>query len=356
MDKCIKELFTALHSHPELSGNENATKAILIGFLSAHTDLTLHDMGAWLWSIHSEECADDTIAFRADMDAIKGKDGCAFHGCGHDGHMTTMCALAREISGRTLGKNIIFIFQPSEENGQGAAIIAPHLASLGIKHIYGFHNIPGHKAGRALVRCGTFACASKGLTLTYSGRQSHAAYPETGANPSFAIAQTVSEIQRIRNSSEYKALVLATIVHISVGEENAFGVNAGHGTLSVTIRAELEEELSLLQSRITAAALSACEADGIELSCEEFDVFPETANSRAEYDRVCRAFDSVCEDYEVLSVPMRWSEDFGHYLKVTDGFFFGIGSGESQPALHTDEYSYNTDMIEKSVGLLLSLI
>lgn len=356
MDNQIKALFEELHSHPELSGNECETRSILHVFLSVNTDLALHDTGAWLYGVHHEGDNLETIAFRADMDAIKGNDGTPFHGCGHDGHMATMCALALEISSKKLGKNVVFIFQPSEEDGKGAVQIAPHLKELGINRIYGFHNIPGYRLGMPLLREGTFACASKGLTLHFAGRQSHAAYPETGANPAFAIAETVSAIDTILKSDRFSAMVLATIVNITVGEKNAFGVNAGQGSLSLTIRAEREADLDLLQKMLTETAEKACARDKISLSYEVFDEFPETYNAGEYYEKARENLERRGIGYEILPHPMRWSEDFGHYLKEVGGMFLGIGAGEHHAALHTENYEYDTGMIDKSVKILLSLL
>ena len=48
-------------------------------------------------------------------------------------------------------------------------------------------------------------------------------------------------------NAEYKAPVLATIVEIKVGNRN-FGISAGTGEISMTIRAQYTEDLQKLQT------------------------------------------------------------------------------------------------------------
>jgi metal-dependent amidase/aminoacylase/carboxypeptidase family protein len=37
---------------------------------------------------------------------------------------------------------------------------------------------------------------------------------------------------------------------------------------------------------------------------------------------------------------MRWSEDFGYYLREIRGAFFGIGDGTDYPQLHTEDFQF----------------
>lgn len=352
----INELFERLHQSPELSMCEKNTKRILIDFLRTNTDLETVDMGAWFYALKYSGDSCENIAFRADMDAILSQNGAPFHGCGHDGHCTVLCKLAHDISKQKIEKNIYFIFQPAEENGQGAKLIASHLTKLNISRIYGFHNLPGMELGTVLLKSGTFACASMGLTMRFNGKQSHAAYPEYGINPSFAISKLISNWENITDASKYKAPVLATIVNITVGEHNAFGVNAGNGNLSLTIRGELESDLKALLNNIIDLAQTICNDDGIAFSYEIFDEFPETFNNQLEVKRAAKILAEKGIPFTELQNPMRWSEDFGHYLKHVNGMFFGIGAGIDHPALHTPNYCFNRDITDIAAYVFKLLI
>lgn len=351
MDK-INKLFNLLHSSPELSMNEDKTNQIIFNFLKTNTSLNVYKKEGFVYAVHFEDNNYENVAFRADIDAIKDENGKPFHGCGHDGHTTTLCRLAFLLDNKKLSKNIYFFFQPGEETGEGAILVNRYLQELNISRIYGFHNIPGYKSGLVLLKPGTFACASKGITINFEGKQSHAAYPESGNNPAFAIADVINNFGTLLNKSLYKGLVLATIVNVSVGEKNAFGVNAGNGELSVTIRAEYENELNKIQNNLLDLSSNICEKYGIKMTYNCFDEFPETYNDIHEYNRIKSILLKNQIDYTELESPMRWSEDFGHYLKNTNGIYIGIGSGIDHPDLHTKDFAYNTNIINYSAKVL----
>lgn len=49
-----------------------------------------------------------------------------------------------------------------------------------IAEIYGFHNWSGFPKGAVVLREGVSQCASRGLTITFTGKKSHASIPEQG--------------------------------------------------------------------------------------------------------------------------------------------------------------------------------
>lgn len=220
--------------------------------------------------------------------------------------------------------------------------------------VYGMHNLPGFAKGTVMVRGGTFACASKGLTLRFTGRQCHAAYPETGLNPAYAMAALVTELKALTGPAQGE-LVLCTLVHMRVGER-AFGVSAGDGELALTLRAERLEALDALQERIVNHARELCREQGLGLETAEDDVFPDTRCREADVKRFCASAAAAGLRVERLEKPMRWSEDFGWYLRNRPGVFFGIGAGEEHAALHTPEYEYDDALIGTAVQAFLAAI
>ena len=241
--------------------------------------------------------------------------------------------------GKTLGRNLFFLFQPAEETGEGARRCLPFLQEEGIERIFGFHNIPGFPLGAVLCREGTFACASRGLTIRLTGKQSHAAYPELGANPAFLAAGLLEELPALLAPERWKGLVLATVVQVAVGEK-AFGVSAGEGEVSLTLRAHLGEELEQLQEEIQAYVTREGARQGIASRFVVQDAFPHTASTPALEARLEDAWRRKGLQVLTLEEPMRWSEDFGWYLGQVPGVFFGIGAGEACPGLHTPDYSF----------------
>ena len=86
-----------------------------------------------------------TIAFRSDIDALPSPKG-AEHLCGHDGHMSILLGLIEYIveNKEKLNDNIVFIFQPAEEDTGGAErlVKAGVLKKYNVDEIYGLHIHP----------------------------------------------------------------------------------------------------------------------------------------------------------------------------------------------------------------------
>jgi amidohydrolase len=344
------ELWTALHQNPELSDHEEKTMAILKEYLAQETDLEIHEEDGWMYGIHREQNAADTIAVRADMDAICGREGKPFHGCGHDGHMAMAAGAAASLKGRHIGRNVIFLFQPAEETGQGAKKCLKLFAQEPFAWIAGCHNIPGYPLGTVLLREDTFACASRGMIISLAGRQSHAGYPELGISPAPAAARLIAALPGILKDSGYRDQVLATIISVHIGERN-FGISAGSGEVCLTIRARNDEDLQHLQDLIEQEASAAALADGVGATFSFQDEFPATVNHRPQVAALKASLREAGLSMQMLAEPMRWSEDFGWYLKQKPGVFFGIGSGTDCPGLHRLDYVFPTALLEQGIRI-----
>lgn len=128
LDGHLINLRRDLHHHPEASGQESRTAAVVAGQLRAAglnvtTGIGGHGVVAVLKGRHPGR----TIAYRADLDAISPKDQIeggtqVAHLCGHDLHTTigvgvalTLARLRDSLPGR-----LVFVFQPGEESLAGA--------------------------------------------------------------------------------------------------------------------------------------------------------------------------------------------------------------------------------------------
>ena len=158
-------------------------------------------------------------------------------------------------------------------------------------------------------------------------------------------------MQRIERAPEhYTGMVLCTVIGVQMGEK-AFGAAAADAEVWLTLRAEHEKDLELLRETVWRTAKDLAGADGLGVEMEEQDVFPATEN-----DPGCAAKVMGRCNGKSLEVPMRWSEDFGHYLMKCKGAFFGIGAGEDHAALHTIHYEYPDELLEHTAEVFLWLI
>jgi len=351
MSDAVINLRHILHSCPECSGQEKRTKAILMDFLRQNTTLELHSCGNGFYAAHRErDPSRPSVALRADYDALAMPDGTAAHLCGHDGHAAALCGAAVLSEGNVFHRNIFFLFQPAEEIGTGAAGCTELFDLEDVDEIYGAHNLPGIPVGRITTCPGTFACASRGLTLSFCGKPTHAAYPENGASPAPAVGKLLCELPAAADPTLYSGMTLCTVIGTQMGEK-AFGCAAANAEVWLTLRAEHDHDLTALYERILRLSRSLSEECGLTFSFEIQDVFPATENTPACAQKVL----DLCGG-DVLPVPMRWSEDFGHYLSRCPGAFFGIGAGEQHPHLHTEHYEYPDALLKPTIEAFFQLM
>ncbi|MDD3369911.1 MAG: amidohydrolase [Lachnospiraceae bacterium] len=344
----IQTLWKQLHEQPELSGEENNTKAILKNFLKQNTSFRIEETDSCIYAVYDN--TGERICLRADMDAICNSKGQAFHGCGHDGHSAALAGAALLLEeehrkGETIDKSVIFLWQTAEETGAGARQSTNIIQKEDVQKIYGCHNIPGYPMGEVLLRKDVFACASKGMIISLQGKQSHAAYPEQGINPGYLLGDILCQLKKWCHLPDYRGMVLASIISIQEGNQN-FGVSAGDAELSLTIRGEYLEDLEKLQQTIEEYTHTEALEQGVTVNFRYQDEFPDTVNDNELVEQFENKIAKKGYSYCYLSEPMRWSEDFGWYQKECPGVYFGVGSGEKTPGLHTDEYVYPIELLE----------
>lgn len=371
MDPQTHDLITALrhrlHAHPERSGEEKWTKATLIDFLQAHTRLEVVDCGAWAYAVyHSLSPTREAIAFRADFDALPIADGRSdlpyqsvrpnlSHACGHDGHAAALCGLALYLEATGADRDVYLIFQHAEETGAGGQTCAAFLKTVPVRRVYAMHNMSGFPENSVVVRDGLSQCASEGVTFHFQGARCHASQPEDGRNPALAIAALITASERLIKETTWPGLVLATVVGARIGQGD-FGIAAGEGQLSLTLRAEEESALKQLEALLAAEAERQAETWKLEWQMDRCDIFPETRNDPATAAIVREAAAALGLKTLEPETPWRASEDFGWYTKVCPGAIFYIGNGLDHAPLHTPDYDFNDRILSTIVAMFGKII
>ena len=353
----MKNLRQQLHNIPEPSMLEKKTKKTLIEFLQEETELKIVDCGSWFyaWKKGENKTEQGAIAFRADMDAVSLDGKTVGHFCGHDGHSTILAMTGKKLTGKTPNRDVYLIFQPGEETGEGGAICSTLIKEKGITEIYGLHNIPGYAKGAILLRKGAFACASTGLRIHITGSPTHAAYPENGKNPSETLARLILKVGDLTSQYQNQGKVVQmTVIGVSIGSAS-YGMAASDGEVRFTVRAEKEAEFETYLTEIRKLATKAAEQGGFSLEVEEIERFPATENHAESVEKIGIMAEKLGLPIQELSEPMRWSEDFGYYLRECKGAFFGVGDGEEYPQLHTAEYEFPDEILAIAVKLLFAI-
>jgi metal-dependent amidase/aminoacylase/carboxypeptidase family protein len=153
----IVELRRDLHTHPELSGEEQRTAGLVAERMRAlGLDIRGGVGGHGVIARLSGAYPGRTIGFRADMDAFASSapDPYPFpsttpgvrHICGHDVHTAVAIATAEAMASvrSQLAGTVVFVFQPAEENARGARAMLDDgaLAGASLDAIFAFHTAP----------------------------------------------------------------------------------------------------------------------------------------------------------------------------------------------------------------------
>ena len=349
----VIEIRQWLHDHPQVSGKEILTHDVIVEHLATLHPTKVYDHvgGYGVIAVWNGDGDNPYKAVRVDIDALE-----IGHRCGHDGHTAVGLRLAEMID--TKGKNVIIIFQPEEETGYGARkmIESGILQQYQIKEIYGHHNLPGYPLGMVVMSRDTFAAASVGVIYHFKGREPHASTPEKGLNPGMAVAEMI-ELMNGKNSRQVgvNEFVQSTLICVRVGAE-AFGTSAGEGSVMFTLRAFTNQRMLQLRSEADRSAQAVADKNGLLLEIGERDPFAATENNGLVVDWQASIFEQAGRRVKFIEEPFRWSEDFGEYLKMYRGAFFGVGAGENCYELHHPKYNYPDELIESTAQLFNMII
>ena len=144
-------------------------------------------------------------------------------------------------------------------------------------------------------------------------------------------------------------------MQVDIGER-AFGVAAHKGKLLLTIRGQIEDEMNALRDRIENFAKEQAQQYGLLLETAYHDVFPETYNHGESIEKIRNIADEKGWKTQTLENPIRSSEDFGWYLKKASGALVWMGAGMECTPIHSAEFDYNDNLIERSILFFQSLL
>lgn len=318
-----------------------------------------------------------TVALRADMDAlpIQEETGLPFssrrpgvmHACGHDAHAAMLMGAAQVLQKhrKELRGTVRLLFQPAEEQCEGAKVMLEQGALDGVDAIFGFHigtllgaDIP---SGTVIAPSGCCMAAFDKFTIRVRGRGCHGSTPEKGVDPVNAAAHIVLSLQAIttREISAARSLVL-TIGRIQGGDQ--YNIIPDEVVLEGTIRT-LEDGLRQYAARrIGEVAQAAAAVFGASADCTISWGAPPVLNDPTMAELAAGAAAEVVGPEHVVTripAPNMGGEDFAFYLEQVPGAFLFLSS--SDPAKGTDlphhspRFDVDESVLWKGAALYVSL-
>lgn len=373
MSQTLANLRRELHQHPELSGNEeNTANRIVRELKKCSPDAILEGVGGTgiIARFNSNSgSSGKTILFRAELDAIavqeqtglsySSKNSEVMHACGHDGHMTILTGLAQHLKNEPPRNcNVLLMFQPAEETGQGAGKVLAdsQFQSQKIDRAYALHNLPGFSENTVYAKSGPFAFASVGIDIEFKGSSSHAAYPEQGINPAGDLVEFLKNVEQAgKKFSSGSELGKMTVTYIKMGEP-AFGISPGTAKLGITIRASTDEKLDEGVKEIEYYLKQSKSGFRGKIKSSKTEPFSATINDETGVEIVRSATDRNDIEFKELSKVFPWSEDFGAFRDKCPITLVGLGAGEDSHPLHSEKYDFNDKLIPVGIKLFRGII
>lgn len=362
--ECVR-IRQALHRIPETGVDLPETRnAILAELSGCGADRVETIAGAGIKAVFTVPGATETIAFRADMDALVARETNRapyrsvhedrMHGCGHDGHMAVLLMLARLITERRdrLRQNVVLLFQPGEEGYEGARLLikAGALRNPDVDRIYGLHLWPTIPKGKIGVRWGYQMAQASDFTITIHGKSAHASSPQMGVDAVVAAAELITMLQTvITRSVDPHQDALLTLGKIDGGV--AHNIIADKVTIRGTMRVFSSELFDALSRKMGALMRGLEVATDARFEMVRTAHYPCVSNPREMVEALYTFLDSM--DDSILIEPVMAAEDFAEYQQVVPGLFLflGVGGGKGGKPLHSGDFDFDEDALLYGVEL-----
>lgn len=363
-----------LHRHPEFGFDELRTSEFVADRLSEFGLEVTRNIGrTGVVGLLKKGQGRRSIGLRADMDALRIQEANDFeyrsrhdglmHACGHDGHSSMLLGAASYLASRgDFDGSVVFIFQPAEEHGLGAAAMIDDglFERFDVDAVYGLHNLPGLEEGRFSIRPGAIMASESGFEITIQGKGGHAAMPQMGVDTLLLGAQCVVALQTIvsRNLDPVQQpAVLSVTQFIGDGTVN---VIPGKVTLKGDCRCFSDAAVAKVEAAMRRIVEGLCAAAGASCEITFHTGFPATINTAEATEQAIRAATSVfgaervdgnCQAYTI-------SEDFASMLRVKPGCYGLIGNGGDPAAgcaLHNPNYDFNDNILATGASYWIQL-
>src|SRR5438093_3706017 len=344
-------IYKDIHTHPELSGYEERTAALVVKELRAAGCQVTEHVGKYENSklkgygvVGVMKNGDGpTVLVRTDMDALpveedtglpyaskvvakndEGKDVHVMHACGHDAHIAIFIGTARALAKlkNQWHGTIVFVGQPAEEIGTGArALLKDGLYEKFGKPDFalGFHDKADVQTGHIAVTEGYASANVDSVDVTVRGIGGHGAYPHKTKDPVVLAAGIINAWQTIvsRQNNPLDPVVI-TVGSIHGGTKH--NIIPDEVKMQLTVRTYKPKVRERVLADIDRIAKGCAAAAGIPpdlaptVSVSKDLIAPATYNNPELTKRLVAVWKKSLGDENVKFVdPTMGGEDFSEY-------------------------------------------
>ncbi|MCU7820460.1 M20 family metallopeptidase [Kitasatospora sp. DSM 101779] len=341
----LLELRRALHREPEIGLDLPLTRARVLAALEGlPLEVTLGEKLSSVTAVLRGGRPGPAVLLRADLDALPVQETAglpyasqvpgAMHACGHDLHTAALVGAARLLAERQgeLAGSVVFMFQPGEEGGGGAALMVDEgvldAAGERVAAAYALHVgaalLPG---GWVASRPGPIMAASDTLRVTVRGRGGHGSSPHLALDPVPAACEAVLALQTMvtRRFDAFDPVVVTVGTFHAGTVENVIPDEA---VFAATVRSFSPEARGRVVEEAVRVVRGVGEAHGMEITAVVEPGYPVTVNDAVEAAFAAdTARQLLGEDrYVEMPRPVAGSEDFGVLAQLVPGAYLMLGA------------------------------
>ncbi|TCU31480.1 amidohydrolase [Rhizobium azibense] len=366
-----------MHANPELSNEEYDTQAKIAEYLAGaglRDPQVFHNTGLFVDVFGEGNGIPVNVVVRGDIDALpieearpdlpyRSRIPGKMHACGHDAHASAalgvvLAALAHR---QNFAGKVRVVFQPAEEaEPLGGRSVAEQGLLDGFDCAVGMHVNPEIASGEFSILTGPVTKSSDEFQVIFTGKKSHAAWPELGVD-AIAIASTyVTEIQKLisRESHADEGSVIS-IGRFHGGE--ATNIVCDRVVLDGTLRTRSSEARQRLRARLKDLCdqIATMHRGHVEFTLVPGE--PAVVNDVG----VCKiAREAIAQIYGSNSlVPTRalaGADDFGFYAEKIPSVYFWFGCHNeafgNKTHVHTAEFGVSDDDVLRAARAAWAIV
>lgn len=362
------QLRRKFHQYPEEGRKEKVTCNMICQELRSMglEPKVLCDTGV-IVDIGTKAQGQKMACIRADMDGlqIQEETGVPYssrhvgymHACGHDAHMAMALTAARILKEKEelLKGCVRILFEPGEENSDGALDMIKVGALDGVNTIYGTHIWAGIPSGKFSVEEGPRMAACDMFRIVIHGKSTHGSLPQMGIDSIMAAAvvlQNIKEVIAREFSSEETALVSFCQIH-GGSTDNTIPDTVTIGGTTRTFLPEVRERIPQIMEQVIREATETMGARG-ELQYGLGS--PAVINHPECSERARKAVEKNFGPEDIVTFPATTGgEDFSEYLSRVPGVFVFLGIDDKEAGAvhpnHSSRFNFDESILWKGAAV-----